>query len=221
MPQPRPARATQRARCWAPTVALTAAGLMLATSLFLPYWKMSMATPSHPAGLDLVSYLDHIEGPLETVLASAGRSTDARLRELSELERSLAVATATVICLLVVAATFVHNRWAALLSLPALAFPVIVVADTARWLRPIVSALSAAAGASGPPPTVLLFGRIAWGETVLETRPGAGLFLATAASITVIGGLWLHRRAYKPGVGGTLDDSGKRELAERAVRGAL
>lgn len=183
----------RRARYLAPTLALTAASVILASSFFLPYWEMSLSTPAHAGGLRLVSYLDHVEGPLDAVLASVEGSRDARLRELSELERSLALATATVICLLVVAATFVRNRWAALLSLPALAFPVIVVADTARWLRPIVDSLAPATV-----PREVLFGRIALSGAVLETRPGIGLILATAASLAAIGGLWLHRRAYKP-----------------------
>ena len=170
-------RARRRARYLAPTLALTAAGVMLATSLFLPYWKVRLVTASHPAGLQLVSYLHRVEGPLDDVLAGGAAARDARLRELSELERSLLVATATVISLLVVAATFVHNRWAALLALPAFVFPVIVVADTARWLQAIVRGADA---------------------RVLETRPGAGLLLAAAASAAVVGGLWLHRRAYKP-----------------------
>ena len=63
------------------------------------------------------------------------------------------------------------------MALPAFLLPVIVVADTARWLQAIVS------GA---------------GARVVETRPGSGLLLAATASAAVVGGLWLHRRAYKP-----------------------
>src|SRR6185436_3868202 len=93
-------RRVRRVRGWAPTLALAAAGAMIASSLFLPYWKMSMITPRHPRGLHLVSYLDHVEGPLDAVLASAGRAPAARRAQLSELERSLPVATATVVGLL-------------------------------------------------------------------------------------------------------------------------
>lgn len=171
---------------------------MLALSLFLPYWEMTLVTPAQPGGLRLVSYLGHLEGPLDVVLASAGTASHARLQELAELERSLAVATVTVICLLVIAATFVHSRWAALLSLPALCFPMIVIADTAQWLRSIVGGIIAASGSPADPPALPLFGRLALAGVSLETRPGAGLVLAAAASVTVLAGLWLHRNAYKP-----------------------
>jgi copper chaperone NosL len=186
-----------RFRYLGPTMALTAAGAMLAISLFLPYWELTLVAADHPQGLRLVSYLAHIEGPLDVVLASAGRPAAAGLQELSQLERSLAAATVTVICLLVVAATFVHSRWAALLSLPALCFPLIVIADSARWLGTMVAGIS---GTSGPLPSLsplALFGRLVKGGVSLETRPGAGLILAVAASLTVIAGLWLHRNAYR------------------------
>jgi len=217
---PRDARVGARGRYLAPTVALTAAGALIAISLFLPYWEMTLVTPADPAGLRLISYLGHLEGPLDTVLASAGRARAARLRELSELERSLAVATVTVICLLVVAATFVHNRWAALLSLPALAFPVIVIADMAGWLHSIVAGISAASGSLRAPPALPLFGRLAIDGVSLETRPGAGLLVAAAASLAVIAGLWLHRSAYKP-VDSLVDPGEESELSESIRKRAL
>ena len=186
-----------KGRHLAPTLALTSAGTMLAISLFFPYWGLTLISPEHPGGLRLAFFLAHVEGPLPAVLATAGSPHDERLHELSELERSLGVATVTVICLLVVAATLVRNRWAALLSLPALAFPFIVVADSTRWLASLVGAICAANGSLSQSPTLRVFGRLAIEEVSLETRPGAGLLLAAVASVVVIGGLWLHRRAYK------------------------
>jgi len=176
---------------------LTAAGTILALSLFFPYWRLTLVSPEHSGGLRLAFFLSRVEGPLPAVLATAGSPHGERLRELSELERSLAVATVTVICLLVVAATMVRNRWAALLSLPALAFPFIVVADSTTWLGTLVDAIATATGSPHPPTGLALFGRLAMAEVSLETHPGAGLVLAAAASLAVLGGLWLHRRAYK------------------------
>ena len=170
---------------------------MLAISLLLPYWELTLVVDDHPEEVRLVSYLAHVEGPLEMLLAGTGKPGAAGLKELSLLERSLAVATVTVISLLVVAATFVRNRWAAMLSLPALCFPLIVVADSARWLRSMVAAIAVTPDALPPPSPLALFGRLALGGVSLETRPGSGLFLALAASLTVVAGLWLHRGAYR------------------------
>ena len=54
---------------------------------------------------------------------------DERELEGAELERSLSVAAVAVIALLLGAAVFVHNRWAALLALPALLFPAVFLGD--------------------------------------------------------------------------------------------
>jgi hypothetical protein len=183
-----------RGRYLAGTVALTAAGLLLAVSLFLPYWELTLTTPAEPGELRLVSYLASIDGPIEEVLAAAGARGAPRLQALTELERSLALAIAAVICLLVVA-TFVDNRWAALLALPAFCFPAIVVADTARWLKPTVDGLATVAGAPPANASILLFGRLVGGGLILEIEPGTGLMLATLASLAVAAGLWLHRSA--------------------------
>jgi hypothetical protein len=207
---PLPAQRAQL-RSLGPTVALTGAGAMLAISLLLPYWELTLVTADHPEGLKLVSYLARVEGPLDAVLASAGQPGAAGLQELFQLERSLAIATVTVICLLVVAATFVHNRWAALLSLPALCFPLIVIADSARWLVSMVAGISATSGPLPPPAPFALFGRLSNGGVSLETRPGCGLILAVAASLMVIAGLWLHRNTYRaPTAETTLDQDRQR-----------
>jgi hypothetical protein len=188
-------RAEPRGHYLGPSVALSAAGVLLAISLFLPYWELVLVTPARADALRLVSYLGHVDGPVETILATAGVHGPAPLLSLSRLERSLALATGAVICLLVIGATLVRNRWAALLALPALCFPLIVLADTARWLEPILTGLVAAS--STPAVPVPLFGRLALDRMVLEIRPGSGLVLATLAAIAVLAGLWLHRDAYK------------------------
>lgn len=191
-----PSRVESRGRRLAPTVALSAAGALLAVSLLFPYWNLTLVTPEHPRGLSLVSYLAQVEGPLDAVLECAGGPTAVRRQALTQLERSLVAATVTVICLLVVAATFVRNRWAALLSLPALCFPMIVIADTSRWLGSMAAGVSAAHGELPAAAPLWPFGVLAGGGVSLETRPGVGLLIALAASVTVLVGLWLHRDAY-------------------------
>jgi len=202
-----PVRGRTLGRHLAPTVALSAAGALLAVSFLFPYWNLTLVTPSHPSGLRLVSYLAHVEGPLDAVLESAGRPIAARRQALTQLERSLVAATVTVICLLVVSATLVRSRWAALLSFPALCFPMIAVADTSRWLDSMAAGVSATQGALPAAAPLLPFGILAGGGVLLETRPGAGLLLAVAASVTVVVGLWLHRKAYRAaGVAGATSE---------------
>jgi hypothetical protein len=152
---------------------LLACAALFATSALLPYSSLRFPGPPPTNKLELVFYLGHVEGPVADVLQNAHRLDDGSLRGLSQLERSLPIAGATVICLLLLAATLVRNRWAALLALPSLAFPWVVLADMRRWMRPVVR------------------------DSIVDTSPGSGLLLAAAASVAVLVGLWLHRRAYK------------------------
>jgi hypothetical protein len=179
----------------APTIALGFAAALLAVSLLLPYWRLTLVTPEHPQGLQLHSHLGRLEGEAGAVLALGGGPGAARLAELAELERSVATCGVAMACMLVVAAIFVRNRWAALLTLPAVVFPAIVVADTAHWLRSLLD--DAAVTAAPGPPVWQLFGRLASDQMVLETRIGSGLLVAIAASLAVIAGLWLHRDSYR------------------------
>jgi copper chaperone NosL len=195
-----------QAQYLAPTLALGAAGALLALSMFFPYWQLDLVAVEGSAGLRLVSYLDHLEGPLEQVLAQARKPLDAQLRDLSKLEQSLGVATTTVICLLVAAAAFVRNRWAALLTLPAVVFPLIAIADTYRWLGPIVAGVAESAGEGAA--RSVLFGRRSFGATVLDLRPGWGLYLAIASALTVVVGLWLHWWSYGRGRGRPVRETG-------------
>ena len=197
----RPARALASAppasrRSRAPTIALGLAAALLAISLLLPYWTLTLVTPDHPEGLRLHSHLGGLEGEAAAVLELGGGPGAARLADLAELERSVATCGVAVACMLVVAATFVRNRWAVLLTLPAIVFPAIVVADTARWLRSLLDEAAASGDASGPP-VWALFGRLTSGDMALETRIGSGLLVAIAASLTVVAGLLLHRAAYR------------------------
>jgi cytochrome c oxidase subunit IV len=118
---------------------------------------------------------------------------------------SISVIGVAVLALLILAAVFVHSRWAALLALPALLFPVIFLLDLQYWLANFGTNLdpTAALSSSVKPfvPKVLGVGMIAQFKT--EAGPAAGLWLAITASLLILAGLYFHRRAYKPLVDAT------------------
>lgn len=150
---------------------LWAAAALLTISAWLPYWEMTLVPPGDTPGIRFDSRLTDLHRPLQSALSTVGGWSEARARDLTRLERSLAVAMATVIGLLLVAATLGRRRWTILLALPACCFPPIVVADSARTFA---------------------FGPLAGGGFMLETQPGAGLFLSFGASIAVIAGVLVH-----------------------------
>lgn len=190
-------RVTYWSRLRVRTAVLWTAGLLLASSACLPYWQITVITPAQPRGVPFVSYLSDLHRPLQSALAKAGEKSDARRQDLAKLERSLVVAIVTVIALLGVAAALARRRWGILLALPSLFFPLIVVADTARWLRSALAARAVAEGSFAPIPDFFAFGRMVFRRFVLEFRPGVGLALAFAASIAVAAGVWLHFMAHR------------------------
>ncbi len=178
---------------------LVAAAALLMVSYWLPYWQIHLVTPGEPRGVKLVSYLGRLDGPLPEVLSAAGWPGSRRAEDLDALERSLSLALVVVVGMLLSAAS-IRCRWTALLAVPAICFPFIVVADTAQWLVSILARLSPVPGPLHVGPAFLLLGRLAVAGATLDARPAAGFILAVCASMTGLGGLWLnraHRRSAK------------------------
>jgi hypothetical protein len=98
------------------------------------------------------------------------------------------------------AAIFVHTKWVVLLVLPAILMPLMFLADLQFWLWKFGTNLDPTAPLSSAikpfVPSVLGSGLIAQFKTI--AMPGLGLYLAFAASILCIVGLYFHRKAYKP-----------------------
>jgi len=192
--------AERRMRFLLPTLTLGLAGLLLVVSIFLPYWQMTLLAPQYPGGLRVEAYLNHLQGDVREIDGLNHYIGMRPLGEAAQLERSLSIAAVAVIALLVVAAIYIHNRWAALLALPALLFPAVFLADMHYWLRHFGTNLDPAAPLSSSidpfiPPVL---GRGTVGQFATVASPGTGLLAAAAASLIIVAGLWLHRRAYKP-----------------------
>ncbi|MEP7010481.1 MAG: hypothetical protein ABJC13_09185 [Acidobacteriota bacterium] len=184
----------------AATGTLVAAAVLLIVSYWLPYWQIELVTRAQPQGVKLISYLGRLDGALPEVLSAAGWPGDGQGEDLAALERSLSLALVVVVGLLLTAA-YGRRRWTALLAVPAICFPFIVVADTARWLVSILATLSPVPGRLHVGPAFLLLGRLAIAGATLDARPSAGFILAAFASMTGLAGLWLSRaprRGAKP-----------------------
>lgn len=162
-----------------PTLLLGSAGLLLVISVFLPYWTLRYQVPQYPEALEVKVYLDHLGGDAHEVEGLRHLVPIEPLPPRGELERSLAVSMVVVVALLAVAAVYIHNRWAALLTLPAVLFPVVLFADLNGWLAAVEGAAAAEPG------------------FVVGGGPGLGWWLAVAAAVSILPGLVFHRRAYR------------------------
>ncbi len=192
--------AQHRERYLWPTALLGLAALALLVSIFTPYWKLTLHAPQYPRGLRVYAYLDRLEGDVREVDGLNHYIGMRPLEQAAQLERSLSIMMILVLSLLVAAAIFIHNWWAALLALPALLFPLGFLVDLYYWLHTFGHSLDPKAPLSAAikpfTPPVLGVGRVGQFRTV--ATPHAGLILALAASALILAGLYCHRRAYKP-----------------------
>lgn len=198
-----------RLRYATPTILFMLARVLLLISVFLPYWHMELEAPQYPKGLFLTAYVNHLSGDVREIDGLNHYIGMRPLGEAAAFERAAGVWMVIAMFLLVEGAAFIHSKWAVLLAVPAIAFPIVFVADLYFWMRTFGLNLNpdAPLSASVKPfvPTVIGEGGIGQFKTYAEM--GTGYWLAVGCAVLTIAGFVFHRRAYKP-------------LMERA-RGAL
>ncbi len=189
-----------RIRYVIPTLLFAAAAVLLIVSIFWPYWRLTLHAPQYPKGLTVQAYLNRLEGDVFEIDGLNHYIGMRPLNEAAQFEREVSIIGVAALALLILAAIFVHTRWAALLALPALLFPAIFLADLQFWMANFGQNLDPRAPLSSSikpfVPPVLFEGKIGQFRTWAE--PDTGLYLAIAASVVILIGLYFHRRAYKP-----------------------
>lgn len=197
-----------------PTAILMAAALLLVVSIFLPYWRLTLHAPQYPKGLTVQLYVNRTAGDVVEIDGLNHYIGMAKLAEAAAFERSSAIVAITALALLLVAAVFIHNWWAALLAAPVMLYPAIFLADLFYWLYRFGHDLDpkAALSTSIKPftPTILGEGRV--GQFRTSASLEEGFYLAIASAVVVLIGLYFHRQAYKP-----LLEARRRRQAEQAA----
>lgn len=192
--------AANRMRYIWPTLFLAAAAILIIASIFLPYWSLVLHAPQYPKGLVVNAYINHLEGDVREIDGLNHYIGMRPLGEAAQFERSISLFAIGALALLVLGAVFIHSPWAALLSLPAILLPVVFLADLYYWLSNFGQNLDPNAALSNAvkpfTPTILGEGIIGQFRTVAYAD--FGLLMATAASVLILAGLYLQRRAYKP-----------------------
>jgi hypothetical protein len=183
-----------------PTIILWLARFALLVSIFLPYWRMKLEAPQYPDGLFVEAFLNRLTGDVKEIDGLNHYIGMRPLNEAAQLERTLSIAAIIALVLLVEGASIVRTKWAALLTLPAIVFPVFFLADLYFWLDHFGQNLDPNAALSNAiepfTPPVLGVGVIGQFRTI--AYPGAGLILSVCASVLIVVALFFHRRAYKP-----------------------
>ncbi|MCB9136619.1 MAG: cytochrome C [Anaerolineales bacterium] len=183
-----------------PSALLMGAALLLMISMFLPYWSMRMNAPQYPNGLKVDVYVNHLAGDVSEIDALNHYLGMPKLDEGGQLERSISIFAIVVLGLLLMAGVFVHNQWAGILACPVILFPIAFVGDLWWILYRYGHSIdpSAPLGGAIKPFTPPVFGEGVVGQFSTIARFEWGFYLALAAAIVMLVGLWFHRAAYKP-----------------------
>jgi hypothetical protein len=206
--------AARRADFLLPTLCFVLAAVLLVISILTPYWGLRLNAPQYPDGLEVVSYLNRIEGDVKEIDGLNHYIGMRPLGEAAQLEQSLSIIAIISISLLVLGAIFIHNQNAAILSFPALVFPLVFLGDMYYWMRSFGTQLDPKAPLSSSiePFVPPILGKGYVGQFSTVAMPDAGLILATLASLLILVGLYFHRAAYRP----LVEAQGQaREAAER------
>lgn len=191
-----------------PTLCLVGAAILLIISIFMPYWSLVLHAPQYPKGLTVHAYINHLEGDVREIDGLNHYIGMRPLGEAAQFEKSISIFAIGALSLLVLAAIFIHSPWAALLSLPAILLPPVFLGDLYFWLSNFGQNLDPSAALSNAvkpfTPTILGEGVIGQFRTVAYAD--IGLLLASGASILILVGLYLQRRAYKPLVDTNVED---------------
>src|SRR5262245_18833193 len=189
-----------RLRYLAPGFLLGLARVLLLISIFVPYWTMDLDAPQYPDGLQVTAYVNHLEGDVKEINGLNHYIGMRPLEEAAQMERTTAVWLIIAMFLLVEGAAFIHTKWAVLLALPAVLFPVGFLVDLHFWLTHFGQNLDPGAPLSNSvkpfSPSVLGESKIGQFSTIASA--GMGLYLAAAGSLLTIAGFYFHRRAYRP-----------------------
>ncbi|MDX9910995.1 MAG: hypothetical protein RBS39_04100 [Phycisphaerales bacterium] len=191
---------TRPMRYAVPTFVLTLARLLLLVSIFVPYWHMELDAPQYPDGLFLTAYVNHLDGDVKEIDGLNHYIGMRPLGEAAAFERAASVWFIIAMFLLVEGAAFVHSKWAVLLALPAVGFPIGFLVDLYYWMRTFGLNLNpdAPLSAAVKPfvPTVIGEGGI--GQFRTYAVMGTGYWLAVASAVLTIVAFYFHRRAYRP-----------------------
>ncbi len=181
------------------TILLITAAALLVTSTFFPYWRMRLNAPQYPNGLFVTVHVNHMTGDVAEIDGLNHYIGMSPLEEAAQLERSLAPIALVVIVLMIVGVAFIHSKWFATFAIPAMAFPVLFLADMWIWLWYYGNHLDPTAPLSSAikpfTPMILGTGHVGQFSTTAWLLPG--WYLTALAAILTGMGLHYRRKARK------------------------
>lgn len=158
-----------------------AAAALIVGSFFLPWWRFWLYAPQYPKGLSLVISLTGMGGDVHEIDLLNHYIGMKHLADAAPLERQYAGLGVALVAVLVVAlAVLPMRRLRRLAAVPALALPIVFVADSFYWLYTFGHALDPKAPLHIPAFTPQMFGNGQIGQFETFAQPAIGFWVALA-----------------------------------------
>ncbi len=190
----------ERKRFIVPSFLLGLAALLLLTSMFLPYWKLTLLAPQYPDGLKMEAYVNHVSGDVDEIDELNHYIGMRPLKEAAQLERSSSIILISSLILLVIGGIYTHSPFALFFAIPAICYPFVFLGDMYFWMHNFGMNLNPHAPLSSAVkpfvPPLLGEGLVGQFKTIATWE--IGLILSITASVLLIVGMVYHRKAYKP-----------------------
>lgn len=196
-----------RIRKWLPSLLWLASAVLLLISTAFPYWGLVLNAPQYPGGLQMRVFVNYMTGDsdprLDEVKEIDGLNHYIGMKSLYEaasFERSIAVPAVIIMLILLVVAAFWRRRWTWLLTVPALVFPFVYLADLAFWMNYYGQNLDPSAPLSSAikPFTPPILGEGVIGQFKTISSVNTGWIIAVIGSACILVGImvtWLNRRS--------------------------
>jgi len=195
MNQPTTTAALPRWQLWLPSVLWVIAAILILASITVPYWNMTLSAPQYPGGLQMRVFINEMTGDADPALDEVREIDElnhyigmASLYNAAQIERAIALPALFIMSIMLVVAALWRQRWAWLLTVPALSLPLVFLADLGLWLRYYgqnldpYAPLSSAIQPFVPP----VLGQGIIGQFSTMASVDTGWFMALGASVLIL-----------------------------------
>jgi copper chaperone NosL len=175
--------------------------LLFAASHVWKYWELRLNAPQYPGGLFVSVYTHDVKGDVSEVDGLNHYIGMAPLAEAAEIERSIAPYAIVAFIILGILAVLLRKRWAPLLLIPIILFPIVVFVDLYAWLYYFGHNLDPTAALSGAIDefTPAILGRGVVGQFTTDAMMGLGWWVGVAAAVVALAAIVInYRKAPRP-----------------------
>jgi hypothetical protein len=179
--------------------------VLIGISTQFPYWGLVLEAPQYPEGLSMRVFVNTITGDedpsRDEVAEIDGLNHYIGMKSLfdaAKIERQIAVPAIIIMLALLVVAALWHKPYTWLLTLPAISFPFVFLADIAFWMAYYGNNLDpyAPLSSSIQPFTPPILGEGIIGQFKTVASVDSGWYLAVFAGLLIILGLILRYQQF-------------------------